>query len=222
MKIGTDGVLLGAWAGVEHQPQSVLDVGAGTGVIALMMAQRSGAELVDALELDDSAFQQCVNNFENSPWGDRLFCYHADFEEFVAEMDETYELIVSNPPFFTPSQTQKLLSEERQKARFSDSLSFELLLDGVEKLLADDGQFAVIIPYQYYDDFVQLATAKKLYLNREAHVRGNPETPLKRSLLQFGRYEIADVDQRELIIEKARHHYTEDYIKLTRDFYLKM
>jgi len=222
MKIGTDGVLLGAWAGVNHQPQSILDVGAGTGVIALMMAQRSTAALIDALELDDNAFQQCVHNFENSPWGDRLFCYHADFKEFVAEMDESYDLIISNPPFFTPSQTQALLSEERQKAQFSDSLPFELLLDGAEKLLADNGQFAVVLPYQYHREFVQLAATKKLYVNREMQVRGNLEAPLKRSFLQFGRDKVAAVDCRELVIETERHHYTDEYIELTRDFYLKM
>ncbi len=101
MKIGTDGVLLGAWASLNHFPNSILDIGTGTGVIALQLAQRSSAELVDALEIDDDAYEQAMSNFETSPWGDRLFCYHAGFNEFTEEIDDTYELIVSNPPFYS-------------------------------------------------------------------------------------------------------------------------
>ena len=103
MKVGTDGVLLGAWTSLAHDPASILDIGTGTGVIALMLAQRSSAELIDALEIDEDAYEQAVENFENSDWGDRLFCYHAVFDEFVEEMqdEEKYELIVSNPPFYS-------------------------------------------------------------------------------------------------------------------------
>ena len=96
MKVGTDGVLLGAWASLDKQPESILDIGAGTGLIALQLAQRSSAETIDAIELDNDAYEQCVANFEASPWGDRLFCYHAGFDEFVDEMDDSYDLIVSN------------------------------------------------------------------------------------------------------------------------------
>src|SRR5699024_9039145 len=91
MKVGTDGVLLGAWAKIPEDTQNILDIGSGTGLIALMMAQRSPAELIDAVELDDEAYVQAVENFENSPWSDRLFCYHADFSEFSQEMDERYD-----------------------------------------------------------------------------------------------------------------------------------
>ena len=101
MKIGTDAVLLGAWTNLEHNPNSVLDIGAGTGVIALMISQRSSAQLIDAIEIDEGAYEQCVENFENSPWSDRLFCYHASLEEFVNEMEDKYDLIISNPPFYS-------------------------------------------------------------------------------------------------------------------------
>ncbi|HSI71021.1 MAG TPA: methyltransferase, partial [Gillisia sp.] len=134
MKIGTDGVLLGAWTRVDDSVASILDIGAGTGVIALMLAQRSYADLIDALEIDEDAYEQAVDNFENSPWGDRLFCYHAAFDEFVEEMqEEKYDLIVSNPPFFNSEAVSA--ATNRETARFQEALPFEELLAGVAQLL---------------------------------------------------------------------------------------
>lgn len=99
MKIGTDGVLLGAWATVDHYPESILDIGTGTGIIALMLAQRTTKGYIEALDVDAGAHGQCVENFEASPWADRLFCYHAGLDEFVEEVEDRYGLIVSNPLF---------------------------------------------------------------------------------------------------------------------------
>ncbi len=101
MKVGTDGVLLGAWVKIETEVCSILDVGSGTGLIALMLAQRSNAEVIDAVELNADAYIQTVENFEASDWGDRLFCYHASLQEFADEIDDKYDLIISNPPFYT-------------------------------------------------------------------------------------------------------------------------
>ena len=126
MKVGTDGVLLGAWISLQHQPESILDIGAGTGLIALQLAQRSTAGLIDAIELDEDAYEQCVANFEASPWGDRLFCYHAGFDEFVDEMDEQYDLIVSNPPFYAEEVSSGNTS--RDQARQNSSLPFDELI----------------------------------------------------------------------------------------------
>lgn len=221
MKIGTDGVLLGAWASLEHEPQSILDIGTGTGVIALMMAQRSDAELLDALEIEDAAYEQAVDNFEASHWSDRLFCYHAGLEEFAQEMadEEGYGLIISNPPFYLGSHSSK--SSQRDQARSTDALSFGDLLEAVNQLLAPQGQFAVIIPCTEEVDFIEYAKEFNLHPRRLTRVKGNPDTPEKRSLLQFGYHQkpyIEDV----LIIETARHAYTTEYIALTKDFYLKM
>lgn len=221
MKIGTDGVLLGAWTNLQHRPSSVLDIGSGTGVIALMMAQRSDAELIDALEIDEKAYEQCVENFENSPWNDRLFCYHAAFDEFVAEMDEKYDLIISNPPFFESPKSEASLSSERKKARFNDSLPFKELVKGAAALLSEKGRFSVIVPYQDEEEFVNFALAEKLILQKVTRVKGNPESGLKRSLLQFG-FQEKEVQEDELTIETKRHHYTPEYRELTKDFYLKM
>lgn len=219
MKIGTDGVLLGAWASLAHQPASVLDIGAGTGVIALMMAQRSNAELIDALEIEPNAFEQCVENFERSPWGDRLFCYHAGFDEFVEEMDEDYDLIISNPPFF--HENVQSPDAQRNRARSSASLPVDLLFAGVGQRLSDRGVFALIVPHDKQREVLASAKENGLYLQALTEVRGNPDAPVKRNLMQFGR-EKKDITLGELIIERGRHNYTEDYRRLTRDFYVKM
>ncbi|WP_010519493.1 tRNA1(Val) (adenine(37)-N6)-methyltransferase [Croceivirga radicis] len=220
MKIGTDGVLLGAWAPLHNQPDSILDVGTGTGIIALQLAQRSPAELIDALELDDAAYEQCVANFEASDWADRLFCYHAEFSEFVTEMDaEEYDLIVANPPFYTEQVNSGSL--ERDAARQESSLPFPNLLEGVAKLLTPEGGFACIIPFSEEKSFLATARTYGLYATKITHVKGNFTAPMKRSLLYLT-FEEKQPMVNDLVIEKERHQYTEDYINLTKDFYLKM
>lgn len=232
MKVGTDGVLLGAWASLEHQPQRILDVGAGTGLIALQMAQRSNAETLDAVELDDGAYEQCVENFEASVWCDRLFCYHASFQDFVddlteghTQLDEPYDLIVSNPPFYEPPiaspKGQISLLENRKKARFYDALPYKELVQGVASLLSSSGQFATILPHADEGQFISMAKEIGLYPLRITRVRGNPRSKVKRCLLQFG-FSSAEPSTNELIIEQARHQYTDDYVALTKAFYIKM
>lgn len=222
MKVGTDAVLLGAWCSLEQIPNTILDVGAGTGVISLMLAQRSDAMTIDAVEVDEQAYEQTVENFEQSDWGDRLFCYHTSFQEFADELyedEEQYDLIVSNPPFYTDDFTTE--DEARNKARFTNSLSFEELVEGVSRLLSQNGTFATIIPFKEEAEFVVLAQKHDLHVNRVCHVKGTPTSAIKRSLLEFSSLQ-SIVEKEELIIETARHQYTEAYITLTKDFYLKM
>ena len=219
MKIGTDSVLLGAWTSLEKRPFSILDIGSGTGVLALMLAQRSLAELIDAVEIDDNAYEQCVENFEQSPWSDRLFCYHASLEEFTDEIEDKYDLIISNPPFY--SEDYKSENNQRDLARFVDAMPFEHLLESVSKLLAEDDVFSVIIPFKEETSFIALASQMNLFVNKKLHLKGTPTSNIKRSLLEFSFHE-SDIKSNELIIETARHQYTQDYINLTKDFYLKM
>lgn len=219
MKVGTDGVLLGAWTSLHKQPESILDIGAGTGLIALQLAQRSTAETIDAIELDDDAYEQCVHNFEASPWGDRLFCYHAGFDEFVDEIDDKYDLIVSNPPFYAEDVASG--DESRDKARQSSSLPFDELLQGVTNLLNDNGLFSVIIPFKEEVSFIALASSVGLFPERITRVKGNPDSDFKRSLIEFSFHHTEPIIE-SLIIETDRHRYTEEYIKLTQAFYLKM
>ncbi|MCL4126947.1 UNVERIFIED_CONTAM: hypothetical protein GTU68_037448 [Idotea baltica] len=219
MKIGTDAVLLGAWTNLEKKPCSILDIGSGTGVLALMLAQRSQAELIDAIEIDNHAYEQCVFNFENSPWADRLFCYHASLDEFVNEIEDKYDLIISNPPFY--SEDYKTNNAERDAARFTEALPFDHLLSSVSKLLSEDGIFTVVIPYKEEQKFRLLASEVNLNPNRILHIKGSPTSEIKRSLMEFS-FRESETKIDELIIETARHQYTQDYINLTKDFYLKM
>ncbi len=220
MKVGTDGVLLGSWTPISNNPFSVLDIGAGTGLIALMLAQRSHAEQIDALEIDDNAFEQCVENFENSPWSDRLYCYHAGLDEFIDEPEDEYDLIVSNPPFYR--EDYKTENESRDLARFQDALPFEDLIEAASVLLSENGIFSVIIPFKEEAKFIALAKECNLFPFKITRVKGSPNSETKRSLLAFSFAQNETVNTDELIIETARHQYTEDYIALTKDFYLKM
>lgn len=219
MKIGTDGVLLGAWASLDHNPNSILDIGAGTGVIALMLAQRSVAEVIEAIEIDANAYEQCVENFEESPWADRLFCFHAGLDEFVNEIEEKYALIISNPPFYS----EKISSGDiaRDIARQNQSLPFDELLEGVALLLAKEGAFSTIIPYKEEASFIQLAQKFGLFPQRICNVKGTPSSEIKRSLLEFG-FKTVTPTLDTLTIELERHKYTSEYKALTQEFYLKM
>jgi tRNA1Val (adenine37-N6)-methyltransferase len=220
MKIGTDGVLLGAWTPIDNNPFSILDIGTGTGIIALMLAQRSAAEQIDALEIDEDAYEQATDNFENSPWNDRLFCFHAGLDEFVEEPEEEYDLIVSNPPFY--SEDYKSSNDQRDLARFQDAMPFGDLIEAAALLLSENGIFSVIIPFKEEETFLALTNEYELFPLKITRVKGTPTSEIKRSLLAFSRKSISDFPIDELIIETSRHSYTPEYIALTKDFYLKM
>ena len=221
MKIGTDGILLGAWSSLDHNPESILDIGTGTGLIALMLAQRSEAFQIDALEIEDNAYEQAVENFEKSDWGDRLFCYHAGFDEFVEEMrdEEKYDLIISNPPFF--SEDYKSGESNRDRARFADALPLTELIERTSLLLAENGHFDLIIPFSEEQKSIEIATTYSLFPRKITRVKGTEKSPIKRSLISFGFENLApEID--ELILEISRHNYTEEFTKPVKDFYLKL
>ena len=229
MKVGTDGVLLGAWTPLDLKPESILDIGTGTGLIALQLAQRSSAFQIDAVEIDEYAYEQAVENFEQSPWNDRLFCYHAALDELVeeaqAELEEfgesqCYDLIVCNPPFYT--EDFKTNDVARDMARFQNAMPFAELVAATDLLLSDEGLFSVIIPFKEEKTFIALCAQYNLFPYKITRVKGNPSTAIVRSLLAFGRSSLAEIPSDELVIETTRHQYTPEYIALTREFYLKM
>ena len=220
MKIGTDAVLLGAWCPINNNPFSILDIGAGTGILSLMLAQRSNAQQIDAIEIEENAYEQCVENFEASHWGDRLFCYHASLNDFINEPEDQYDIIISNPPFY--SEDYKTDNSQRDLARFQDALPFEELVKATTLLLSENGIFAVIIPFKEENRLLNLCAQAELFPIKMTRVKGTPTGPIIRSLIAFKRYELPVLSANELVIETSRHVYTEAYTKLTRDFYLKM
>lgn len=219
MKIGTDGVLLGAWTSINHNPFNILDIGAGTGILSLMLAQRSNAEQIEAIEIDDDAFEQCTENFENSPWNNRLFCFHASLLEYIDAVNEKFDLIICNPPFY--SEDYKTQNQARDLARFSDAMPLEHIIFSVINFLSKKGKFSIIIPYKEEEKCIEEASLIDLFPNRILRVRGNKKSELKRSLIEFS-YTENPIYASELIIETERHQYTQEYINLTKDFYLKM
>ncbi|MDA8904435.1 methyltransferase [Flavobacteriaceae bacterium] len=220
MKVGTDGVLLGAWCSLESLPKTILDIGTGTGIISLMLAQRSSAITIDGVEVDPSAYMQTVDNFENSDWSDRLYCYNTSFQKFVDDTNkETYDLIVSNPPFYTEDYITK--NSSRNKARFTSSLTFKELIGGISKILSKSGFFSTIIPFKEESTFICLAEQHSLHLNKICRVQGNNNSDIKRSLMTFS-FNKVKISETNLIIENSRHKYTKEYEELTNNFYLKM
>jgi tRNA1Val (adenine37-N6)-methyltransferase len=219
MKVGTDGVLLGAWAG-EGTPSAILDVGTGTGLIALMLAQRFPEALVHAVEADGAAARQALENVLSSPWPERIRVFHSLFQEFQAPGSSRYDLIVSNPPFFRKSLNPP--ARQRSIARHDSLLPWEELITKAAYLLSDDGSFQLILPFPESELFVQLSLSEGLYCNRAVKVFSVPGKLPQRILLSFSRIK-KDVEEGALIIEKyGRHGYSEEYRTLTAPFYLKM
>lgn len=219
MKVGTDGVLLGAWADADN-PLTILDVGTGTGLIALMLAQRFPSAQVDAIDMDRSAYEQAAENVTDSPFFNQIQVFYSSFQDF-SELykDKRYDLIVSNPPFFNDSL--KSPDPSRTLARHTDTLPLPVLLKLATALLNESGILSLILPFDTADDLLDEALAVGLKLVRRTDIipviGGKP----KRSLLTFAQTSSASPVLEQLTIELARHVYTEEFRRLTADFYLK-
>ncbi len=242
LKVGTDGVLLGAWCSVqgaksmEHGARSkeqgawgmdhggeiqgkaerILDVGTGTGLIALMLAQRSEAA-IHAVEISEEACADALNNFQHSPWNNRLKLFPIDFNQFCGEISCCYDLVVCNPPFF--SKSLKSADRASSVARHDVSLSFLQLISGAKKILADTGRLAVIVPVEAFDDFRETARLNGFYLSRKTLVIPLTGRLPKRVLLEFSVKAVYPVVD-ELVILLEKNKYSEEYKELTKEFYL--
>lgn len=214
MKVGTDGVLLGAWSDVSHASR-ILDVGTGTGLIALMLAQRSQASIV-ALEIDADAISQAEENVKDSPWSDRIEVIGQDFRTYVS--GEKFDLIVSNPPYFVDSLTCP--GKQRTMARHNDTLGYDELLKGVVRLLADSGRFCVVIPTDASEGLKTQAAVLGLFPSKQLDVITAPGKAPKRTLIEFVLDSEMVCDRTELLLEIQRHQYSSEYMELTKDYYL--
>lgn len=218
MKVGMDGVLIGAWADVTGAA-NILDIGAGTGLIALMMAQRNSLALIDAIEMDEEAFEECLFNMEHSPWIDRLKAWCCTFQSFTVISDQKYDLIISNPPFFTNGI--KAPDCSRSQARHDDSLPVGELISGIARLLSPQGKAALILPSENLSELKKWLNANGLFLSRLCQVKPNPQKPVFRVMVEMTLKECLCKEE-QLMIEYENHFdYTPEYRSLTREFYLK-
>ena len=215
-KVGTDGVLLGAWADTDGV-NTVLDIGTGTGLLALMLAQRTKAKIM-AIEIDRASYQQASENIKNSPWTDRINVQHCSIQDFSSE--GKFDLIITNPPFFQDSLRPE--EEGRSKSRHNTMLSLDELAGSAIRHMHGESKFSLVLPVEESSDFEHIASGVGLFLHRILHIRPTPAHPVKRHLMEYRLYPTKKVHSEELIVEKGeRHDYTPEYRNLTKEFYLK-
>ncbi len=215
MKVGTDGVLLGAWAETYNR---ILDIGTGTGLIALMMAQRNNDALITGIEIDAEAAAQATENCKASPWADRINIVHGRIQDYYPTTQ--FDLIVSNPPYFINSM--KSPDSQRAIARNADSLPIKELMKAAARLISQNGRLAVIVPVETYKEIQRYAAIYGFFTIRQTNVRTNKEKPVKRILIEYSlkRPELTLYNEVCLFSETTPSEYSTWYKKLTKDFYL--
>ena len=209
-RVGTDGVLLGAASTVSNAT-NILEVGTGTGLISLMLAQRNTEAQIEAIDINESAVELAAENFKNAPFKKRLAVSLADYKNFNTK--EKYDLIVSNPPYFKENQSNKDII-----ARQQTELSFESLIEKSKSLLTEHGLFSVIIPFEAGDLFEELCNSHQLHLRKRLTIYGMINSKPKRLILEFG-FEDKETIKTELVIEKSPRQYSDEYLKLTEKFH---
>ncbi len=215
MKLGTDAVLLGAWVNPEKKT-SILDIGCGCGILTLMMAQRSSAR-VTGVEIHSPSAQAARENAKNSPWKERIHIEEMDFQHFILGSHNKFDLIIPNPPYFVNSL--KPPDEGRHLSRHSGILNQDILSEGVQELLTDQGTFALILPFGQEKGMIKNAYIKSLFADSILHIRSKPMFPVIRSCISFTRYP-SELQINELHIRDSEGNFSSEYKELTRDFYL--
>ena len=216
MKVGTDGVLLGAWANY-HNPKNILDIGTGTGLIALMLAQRYPIASIQAIEIEKNAFEKALLNFKKSNWNERIEIFHTPLQNFNPQTN--YDLIACNPPYFEEKVMTN--SPQRQWARQDVKMKLDDLFLFASKHLTEEGNLSLIYPKDKETGLIETSEKYELYPQKILNIKGNNNAKTKRILISFGRKETTIIKE-ELIIETKRHCYTTAYKELVKDFYLKM
>ena len=215
MKVGTDGVLLGSWTQVDSA-RTALDVGCGTGLISLMLAQRSGNLNIVGIDIDDDAVEQALENVSASLWRERIKIEKHDFND-IFPTEEPFDLIVSNPPVYTEDTVCP--DDSRQKARHATSLPVGTMMEQASKLLAPEGRLSLIVPYSAATDVIGEGVMNNLYLSRRTDVRTTPMKPAKRVMLEFSR-KTQPAAHDMLTLRDKEGSMSDEYRALTEDFYL--
>lgn len=217
MKVGTDGILLGAWVdcnGVER----ALDVGTGTGLIALMMAQKNNNLLVDGVEINESAFLEANNNVKDASFGSRIKLFNESIQDFTLISKEKYDLIVSNPPFFTGGTMSNNM--DKRNIRHTVKLSHADLLRSVSSLVSVKGKFAVIVPFLEGLRFIEIASTYNLHIHRKTQVRSKEGSKIVRLLLSFGKTEVEEIEENDFYLYESENVRSAAFTELTKDYYL--
>ncbi len=217
MKVGADGVTIAAWVDVSSA-KTVLDVGCGSGLIALMIAQRSHADIV-AIDIDEQSVKQTQINISNSPWSDKIIAQHISLQNYAKESNMKFDVIVSNPPYF--SNSLKANNEARTMARHNDSLPWLELIDSSKLLLNESGKLVLILPINEGKLLTDIAKEKGFYCSKQIEVKPLPDKEPKRMLLEF-QLENTVCQEGELILEIERGQYSPEYTELVKDYYLKL
>lgn len=218
MKINTDGVLLGAWVNCDGV-ESILDIGTGSGVIAMMLAQRSAAKKIVGVEIDKESVLEAAQNMKECQWSTRLQAVHDSIQDYAKTNRSEFDLLVSNPPFFSGGTLSS--TQQRSLVKHTVKLSHNDLLRSAFSLLKPDGEFCVVLPYIEGLRLVELAEQSRLYLNRICEVHSFKDSPVERLLLAFKKSKESLLKE-SLVIRANKDEFTEAYCALTRDFYLKM
>lgn len=218
MKVGTDGVILGAWANPGGSKR-VLDIGTGTGLLALMLAQKTTHAQIDAVEINREAAQQASENFKNSKWNNRLICFHTSIQEYSNVSIEKYDFIISNPPYFKLGPIAE--SRERAIARHNLELPLIELISCSVRLLNKSGRIALVLPNNLRRELVSVIAKQNLWIEQEVHIKPNFDKDANRILVLLSDSENSTYIKSSLIIEDGRHQYSKEFKELTADFYLR-
>lgn len=217
MKTGTDAVLIGAWADCNNA-KKILDIGTGSGIIALMLAQKCNA-LINAIDIDEESIKNTVENIYNSKWPNQIIAQNISLQNFLKNNTESYSHIVCNPPYFNNSL--KNPDARKKLVRHTDSLSFDELINGVNTLLDKNGSFFLILPTNESLDFIQKALISSLYCNEKLNIKPKPGKAIKRLMMKFEKQNKKQIIN-ELIIRNEDNSYTSEYIEFTKDYYLDL
>ncbi len=215
MKVGTDAVLLGSWVN-PNGAQRVLDIGTGTGIIALMLAQKSKS-VIHAVDIDEGAYKQARENFLISPWFNRLYAFHESFQQFSLTNDLMYDLIISNPPYF--HHASKPPEELRSHARHHDQLTFDELIIGTKKILSSIGKLCVILPHKEGMEFMDIAMKQGLFCKHMLLVKSKNDKPVKRVLMEFSTH-FGVMEESFLILHEESELFSKEYKEMTGEYYL--
>lgn len=218
MKVNTDGVLLGVWTNVDGA-KTVLDIGAGTGLISLMIAQRSNANIT-GIEIETNAADEAAQNVKNSKWSDRVSIQHISFQDFVTTSPNKFDLIVSNPPFF--SNGVKNTNPHLSMARHNHMLPFSDIIEGTIKLLSENGMLSIILPADAAQEFIEKTRSKSLFLTRLTEVKPFTDSKPNRCLMEFGKVQVTLQKTEMSVFDETGKDYSKEFKILARDFYLKL